>query len=272
MLIWRKTFLLATISLYATLGLVPTNAQYIAQNNPAPDIASGSDALWLADFAAIRRLDELGNLANKQGNYLEAAKYWDHAARHSENIRGKMGGWMAFRAAEAHAKNDELEPVLEALALARLQGFRHVDYVMASRDLAKFNSTALQRVIADIKENDRQYRQDRSLPENANLVTEDIPRFWAAYDLMKEVRAKSEKAAILRKYYLAPGSSGLIDYHWIKTRSMELLAEKISKSSGYYDGIRHASLTVASYEPQIRNAFFKVKALYPDAYFPDVTL
>jgi len=52
---------------------------------------------------------------------------------------------------------------------------------------------------------------------------------------------------------------------------MILLAEKISKVSGYYDGIRLASLTVASYEPQIRNAFFKVKALYPDAYFPDVT-
>ncbi|NRD89201.1 hypothetical protein C8024_06755 [Sphingopyxis sp. BSNA05] len=75
----------------------------------------------------------------------------------------------------------------------------------------------------------------------------------------------------MRKYYLAPGSPGLIDYHWIKTRSMELLVDRISKSAEYYDSIRSATLTVASYEPQIRNAFAKVKALYPDAYFPDVT-
>lgn len=253
------------------LGHIPASAQDSTENSAANPAAPPTQALWLADFAAIQRLDEQAGLAAKDGNFAAAASYWQRAARLSENIRGKLGGWMAFRAAVAFARSNQQGPALRALSMAASQGFRYVDNIVESRDFAALDSPALQSIIADARKNDAKYRAKRSLPEDANLVSADISRFWAAYDMMAKTKRRSEKAALLRKYYLAPGSSGLIDYHWLKTQSMELLVDRIEKSPEYYDGIRSTTLMVESYEPQIRNAFARVKSLYPDAYFPDVT-
>lgn len=245
------------------LGHIPVSAQ-----DPA---ATPVDGLWLADFAAIQRLDEQAGLAAKEGNFSAAASYWQRAAGLSENIRGKMGGWMAFRAAEAFARSDQSKSALRALSMAASQGFRHADNITESNAFARLKTPTLPAIIAAVRSNDTQYRAERSLPEDARLLTADIPRFWAAYDLLAKTSRRSEKAALLRKYYLAPASPGLIDYHWIKTQSMERLVDRIEKSPEYYDGIRSATMTVRSYEPQIRRAFARVKSLYPDAYFPDVT-
>ncbi len=46
-------------------------------------------------------------------------------------------------------------------------------------------------------------------PDAARLVTEDIPRFWAAYDAAAAEDSADARAESYQRLYLAPGSAGL---------------------------------------------------------------
>lgn len=265
------------IWLAATIGL----AVWPIAINASEDMQSTSlqaehgpvaDTLWLADYAAMVRHNEMAQLAMKEGDFDAAAELWASASEKSESVEGKMGGWLAYFAADAYAKTGNTELALTMLKTAISQGFRSPENILQNNSFKPMLATpTLTQLLVTIQINDQKFRDSRANPNDARLVTEDVSRFWIAYDLAKEVKSKSGKAAIFRKYYLAPATPGLIDYHWLKTLSMERLVEKISESPEYYEGIRRTTLRVKDFEPDIRQAFTRVKSLYPDAYFPDVT-
>ncbi|MEW5929265.1 MAG: hypothetical protein AB1941_17560 [Gemmatimonadota bacterium] len=103
-------------------------------------------------------------------------------------------------------------------------------------------------------------------PDSARIVTEDVPRFWAAVDSS----TPATRAAVLKRVYLDRGSPGLQDFTVLRIGTAESLAQALDRFPGYYRSARASTLRAGSYEPQIREAFRKMEELYPDAVYPDV--
>ena len=104
-------------------------------------------------------------------------------------------------------------------------------------------------------------------PDEARFVTEDIPRFWQAYDAVK---AGAEAVPTFQKLYLDTASPGLAAFIESRIQAAEDLVAVLDRHPNYYAGIRANTLKVKDLEPQIRGYFEKLKALYDDAVFPDV--
>jgi hypothetical protein len=106
----------------------------------------------------------------------------------------------------------------------------------------------------------------RGHPMSARLVTEDIPRFWAAFD----ARATLGTARAIDSLYFKPGTPGLQDWIRLRLTNAKTLAATVDKVPGYDESARASTLQIARDEPKIRAAFVKLLQLYPDADFPDV--
>ena len=103
-------------------------------------------------------------------------------------------------------------------------------------------------------------------PESARLVTEDIPRFWQAFD----AREKVDAATAFDSLYLRPGTPGLRDWTRLRLKDGAALALTVARAEPYYRSARASTLRVAEFTPAIRETFRKLSRLYPDAVFPDV--
>jgi hypothetical protein len=103
-------------------------------------------------------------------------------------------------------------------------------------------------------------------PERARLVTEDIPRFWQAFD----ARAKLGTATALETLYLKPGTRGLEDWKRLRLKDAATMAKTVDSAAVYYESARASTLRIAEQEPRIRAMFRKLDELYDDAVFPDV--
>jgi hypothetical protein len=103
-------------------------------------------------------------------------------------------------------------------------------------------------------------------PASARLVTDDIPRFWAAFDAMQS----STDTLPLRRDYLDRGTTGLKDFTSLRWKDAKTLAAMVWPRREYYRSVRANTLTVASLEPEIRRIYRMLDTLYADAVFPDV--
>lgn len=103
-------------------------------------------------------------------------------------------------------------------------------------------------------------------PEAVQFVTSDISLFWKAYDAAKP----ENDINVFRDQFLRKGSVGLKEFAQKKNITSCLLADQIETHPKYYASLRTSSLKVDSYKASMRASFRKLKALYPDAVFPDV--
>lgn len=103
-------------------------------------------------------------------------------------------------------------------------------------------------------------------PDAARIVTEDIDRFWEAFD-----RAAPEfPAEPFETLYLSRGTPGLKDFLSLRISSAEDLAKTVRLRPRFYASIRESTRRIRTMEPGIRASFHALKDLYPDAVFPDV--
>lgn len=102
-------------------------------------------------------------------------------------------------------------------------------------------------------------------PDSARIVTEDIDRFWAAYDA-KHIFPPDA----LRSMYLDPGTVGLQDFARATFKDAGYLFVAIDKYSEYYESTRASMLRARDLEPEIRDLYARLSQLYPDAIYPDV--
>ncbi len=103
-------------------------------------------------------------------------------------------------------------------------------------------------------------------PDAAHIVTEDIPRFWQAFD----ARSQLGTAKALASLYLKPGTPGLRDWTRLRLEDAATMAKTVDSAARYYESARASTLRIAEAEPRIRAAFRRLKEIYPDAVFPDV--
>lgn len=101
-------------------------------------------------------------------------------------------------------------------------------------------------------------------------MTADVDRFWAAYD----AGGKAGSAAAFQAGYLDLASSGLKDFISLRAVTASSVASMVRACPRYFAALRArpqlagAAAVVAA----VREGYARVKALYPAAVFPPVTL
>lgn len=106
-------------------------------------------------------------------------------------------------------------------------------------------------------------------PDSAHLVTEDIPRFWAAFSGATLVDAADR----FQRLYIEPGTPGLKGFLRGRIVNGRALAATVAARPRYYTAIRAATLavdTAGTVKGKIRSAFHRLAQLYDQAVFPDV--
>ncbi len=106
--------------------------------------------------------------------------------------------------------------------------------------------------------------------DRARLVTEDIARFWHAWDLAAQAPSRDERVRIFDSEYLAKGSAGLQAFSRLRIGDADQLVAAIDRHPRYYAQLRARSLDLDAHTASIRTALRKMATLYPDAVFPDV--
>ena len=121
------------------------------------------------------------------------------------------------------------------------------------------------KMIAKIKENKPKTNTD---PKKANLITSDIVNFWAAYD--KALKDTANFRAIMKAEYFDKGSEGMLDYMGLKVRSIDVFVQHIRSFPKFYAAIRGNTYAPIKIKADLVAAFKEMKAIYPEAKFPDV--
>ncbi len=103
-------------------------------------------------------------------------------------------------------------------------------------------------------------------PERARFITEDIPRFWEAFDQRGTLGA----AHALDSLYFARGSRGLADFGRLRLSDRAGFARTVDLAAPYYASTRESMARIASMEPALRTVLRRLHAEVPDAVFPDV--
>jgi len=109
-------------------------------------------------------------------------------------------------------------------------------------------------------------------PANARIVTEDLERFWMAWDAASDISDRSERERIFQALYLAKGTPGLREFLATRIATAERLVKAIDGAPAYYASLRQHTPKAGRIEAPVRKAFAELEALYPDAVFPDVYL
>ena len=100
-------------------------------------------------------------------------------------------------------------------------------------------------------------------PDAAKIVTEDIERFWQAFDA-------GINEDNFQNLYFDKATKGLESFIPNAIGDVEQLVAEVRSNTFFYRSAREQTLEVNKLEPEIRSAFRNLKDIYPKAIFPDV--
>ncbi|NZA26575.1 hypothetical protein H0E84_09275 [Luteimonas sp. SJ-92] len=112
-------------------------------------------------------------------------------------------------------------------------------------------------------------RENRD-PDAAGLVTEDLPRFWAAWNEAAQTGDRAQRVAAFQRGYLDRGTPGLEAFTRLRIHSADRLVSAIDEHPRYYASLRGSGDLLEAQKPAIREALRSMAAVYPGGVFPDV--
>jgi hypothetical protein len=228
-----------------------------------PETAAGRRSL--ADLELGARLDRIGFAAYEAGHFAESSRLLARAAEFALDPTPSL-----YNAACAAALAGDPEAAFAHLGAAR-PGLRDAARLGSDPDLDSLHADPRWPAVLAAAEAKRQRHHDRSGdPDAARLVTEDLDRFWHAYDLAGPDADAAELSEAFERGYLEPGSRGLLQFYLSRIGSAANLASAVADRRAYYEAVRAQTLLAARQEPAIRRAFRRLEELYPEAVFPDV--
>ncbi|TVR54739.1 MAG: hypothetical protein EA425_01390 [Puniceicoccaceae bacterium] len=107
-------------------------------------------------------------------------------------------------------------------------------------------------------------------PDRARIVTEDLDRFWEAWD--RAAAAPEQRRDIFQRDYLDRATPGLEAFFELRIGEIDRLLRAIDGAPRYYASVREQMDQVAAVEAPLRRAFHRFQELLPGAVFPDVYL
>jgi hypothetical protein len=152
------------------------------------------------------------------------------------------------------------------LKKAIANGYSNKQHMLTDADLNSLHNTDdWKQIISTMPENKKALNDD---PAKARFITEDVHRFWKAYDMAMSDSLHFKE--IFRQQYFDKATVGMNDYMGLKVSSIDLFIEHIRSAPQFYKAIRSKTLLVDEYKKDFLSAFKKLKSLYPPAQFPDV--
>ncbi|HMB53484.1 MAG TPA: hypothetical protein VKU40_09220, partial [Thermoanaerobaculia bacterium] len=264
---WTDRPIVGALGGAAMRGLVVTvdypRGQAIFQR-PAP--RQGRADLLARD--AARALDSAAAAAYREQHYAESARLSERAG----SLAGSSAGYAYFNAACGHALDGRPDEAFAALERAVDAGFSSPGSLRNDGDLETLRDDPRWAPVAATAEANAEYQQaELGDPEDARLVTDDVDRFWRAYDAAMELDPEGDgRARAFREHYLEPGSDGLLDFYSARIYSAGALADDVSERRAYYDAIRDNTLRAHEATDDVRRAMRRMEEIYPPAIFPDV--
>lgn len=222
-------------------------------------------------FSAAPALADSAGVAYADGHFAEAGPLFQRAA---DLLSGADRPSALYNAACSFALAGQPAAALEALDAAVTAGWSKADHMQVDSDLTTLHDAAAwPGLVARAAANATPSRT--ASVDSVRIVTEDVPRFWAAYDEALPFLAAHDTtaaAAVVERVYLDPGTDGLLAYIAAKTDGPRDMAARLMSAPAYYASIRANTLALPGTAPQIRDGLRALTALYPDAAFPDVYL
>ena len=183
--------------------------------------------------------------------------------------KGAADSETLYNAACSLALAGDKERALEFALEAVRAGFRNVEHLERDTDLASLHGDPRwKEVVAECRRQMARYVEEHGDPDRTRIVTTDVDRFWAAYEKAIAV-APAERAAILEREYIEPGTIGLRDFARSGRVNAATLAKRLETHPEFFKAIRSATSSIQTHRGEIVAAFRKLKALYPQATFPD---
>jgi hypothetical protein len=226
--------------------------QTTIQRAPAPDATA--DELVGQAITAYQKKDFAGS-----------ARLFEAAIK-----KGARQPDVLYNAACSLALSGESEKAIRFLIDAIAAGFRDVENLKLDPDLQALRSDARwAKAVADCEAGRARYLEEHRDPEKARFITADIQRFWKAYDAALAA-SPEQRAAILQRDYVDPGSVGLKDFSRSGRLDAPRLAKRIGDHSDFFKAIRTITGSIETQRAATVSAFRKFKQIYPEAVFPDV--
>lgn len=107
-------------------------------------------------------------------------------------------------------------------------------------------------------------------PEQARIVTDDLDRFWHAWDLAEADPERRE--AIFQRQYLEAGTPGLDGFLELRIQDVDRLLGAIDAHPRYYASLRALMPDIRAAAEPVRAAQRRLQELLPEAVFPDTYL
>lgn len=107
-------------------------------------------------------------------------------------------------------------------------------------------------------------------PDDAKIITEDLDRFWVAWDAAATRQDKSARIRAFEELYLEAATPGLENFIESRIDDAATLVATIDAHPNYYASLRNITPNARAAAEPVRAAFNKLEAMYPDAIFPDV--
>lgn len=100
-------------------------------------------------------------------------------------------------------------------------------------------------------------------PSKVTVLTEDLDRFWRAYDLIQEAELTEEKLAILHKHFIDSASPGQQQLFVARSYTPEEYVENISKYPKFYTSLRKQLKELPSIKAGILQGLQEFEKVYP---------
>lgn len=96
------------------------------------------------------------------------------------------------------------------------------------------------------------------------VFTEDIDRFWVAYDSIRTTTDRARQLAFINNLYIKPGTEGLAAFMEARDYTAEMWVELINKLPKYWASIRPNTLAVKTKTRDIEKSIRRFRKLYPE--------
>ena len=178
---------------------------------------------------------------------------------------GKKAG-LLYNIACCLSLQEKKDSALYFLKRAIETGYSNKKNVLADPDLvALHNSPQWDPLVKTIVETGKVLNDD---PAKARFFTDDIHRFWNAYD--KALKDTLRFKEIFKENYFSKASRGMNDYMGLKVSSIDFFIDHVRSAPEFYKAIKTKTLQVDDHKKEFFNSFLKLKSIYGPAKFPDV--
>lgn len=209
------------------------------------------------------RMSRKGDSAYEKKNYPLAIAYYNVLSVLNDDDFSRQNTY--YNMACCYALNNEKANAWKYLDMATAAGYNNYAHLLKDSDLDLLHADKKWKKFARLKEERQKKLAD---PLQAKLVTTDIHNFWAAYDKVQKDTAQA--AAIYKTDYFDKATQGLKDYYGLRIYSVQQFVRNQQKKPKFYASIKANTLRTDEFKPQMQASFVKLKAIYPEAVFPDV--